>query len=167
MQNTKIIQNDLDFWHGITVKYKVDTILRKVFTRKGFEMTGLIIATHGELAKAALEAVQMLAGEQEAVKTIGFCMGDSLEMLLQRYMDALHALKSCEDILIVTDLKGGSPCNAATVMKSQNANVRVLAGLSIPMLIQFFEDRTNGLTLEESVETILEVSQISACEIVL
>lgn len=130
-------------------------------------MRGLIIATHGALAKSALEVAQMLTGEQEAVETIGFCMGDSLEVLLQRFADALHGLQGCEEILIVTDLKGGSPCNAATVMKSQNANVRVLAGLSIPMLIQFFEDRTNGLGMDESVQTILDVSQISACEIVI
>lgn len=128
-------------------------------------MTGLIIATHGEMAKAALGVAEMLMGEQEAVETIGFNMGDSLEVLLNRFQDALQALESCEEILIMTDIKGGSPCNAATVMKSQRPDVRVIAGVSVPMLVQFFENRYSGMPVAESVATVLEAGQSSISEI--
>ena len=130
-------------------------------------MTGLILATHGAMASATLEAAQLLMGEKEAVQTIGFSMGDSLEMLLQRFSDAFAALQDCEHILIVTDIRGGSPCNAATVMKAQHPNARVLAGLSLPILVQFFEDRDNALSFDASVENIVEAGQASVCEIIL
>ena len=93
-------------------------------------MTGLIIATHGDLAASALEAAELLVGEQEQVETIGFRPGDSLELLLERFTQAIKRLEECEEILVLTDIKGGSPCNAATVMKAKNPKLRVVAGLS-------------------------------------
>ncbi len=130
-------------------------------------MTGLIIATHGEMAKAILEVSEVLMGEQEKVETIGFCLGDSLDILLDRLKKAFDKLADCEDILIAVDIKGGSPCNAATVMKTQHTNARLVTGVNIPLLLQFFEDRYNQLPLEESITNIMEVGQTAINEITL
>ena len=130
-------------------------------------MTGLIIATHGDLAASALEAAELLVGEQEQVETIGFRPGDSLELLLERFTQAIKQLEECEEILVLTDIKGGSPCNAATVMKAKNPKLRVVAGLSIPLLAQFFESKANGETLADSIDDLVEVGKFSVREITL
>lgn len=130
-------------------------------------MTGLIIATHGDLAASALEAAELLVGEQEQVETIGFRPGDSLELLLERFTQAIKRLEECEEILVLTDIKGGSPCNAATVMKAKNPKLRVVAGLSIPLLAQFFESKANGETLADSIDELIEISKFSIREITL
>ena len=130
-------------------------------------MTGLIIATHGDLAASALEAAELLVGEQEQVETIGFRPGDSLELLLERFTQAIKRLEECEEILVLTDIKGGSPCNAATVMKAKNPNLRVVAGLSIPLLAQFFESKANGETLADSIDELIEIGKFSIREITL
>ncbi len=130
-------------------------------------MTGLIIATHGDLAASALEAAELLVGEQEQVETIGFCPGDSLELLLERFTQAIKRLEECEEILVLTDIKGGSPCNAATVMKAKNPKLRVVAGLSIPLLAQFFESKANGETLADSIDELIEIGKFSIREITL
>ena len=124
-------------------------------------MTGLIIATHGDLAASALEAAELLVGEQEQVETIGFRPGDSLELLLERFTQAIKRLEECEEILVLTDIKGGSPCNAATVMKAKNPKLRVVAGLSIPLLAQFFESKANGETLADSIDELIEIGKLS------
>lgn len=124
-------------------------------------MTGLIIATHGDLAASALEAAELLVGEQEQVETIGFRPGDSLELLLERFTQAIKRLEDCEEILVLTDIKGGSPCNAATVMKAKNPKLRVVAGLSIPLLAQFFESKANGETLADSMDELIEIGKLS------
>lgn len=128
-------------------------------------MTGLILATHGELGKALRDVVELLMGEQEAVQTIGFQLGDSLETLLSRFDEAFTALKACDEILIMTDIKGGSPCNAAAVMQTRHEHTRVIAGTSIPMLVQFFENRYGEMPLKQSVPMILEVGKTAACEV--
>ena len=130
-------------------------------------MTGLIIATHGDLAASALEAAELLVGEQEQVETIGFRPGDSLELLLERFTQAIRRLEECEEILVLTDIKGGSPCNAATVMKAKNPKLRVVAGLSIPLLAQFFESKANGETLADSIDELIEIGKFSIREITL
>ena len=130
-------------------------------------MTGLIIATHGDLAASALEAAELLVGEQEQVETIGFRPGDSLELLLERFTQAIKRLEECEEILVLTDIKGGSPCNAATVMKAKNPKPRVVAGLSIPLLAQFFESKANGETLADSIDELIEIGKFSIREITL
>lgn len=130
-------------------------------------MTGLIIATHGDLAASALEAAELLVGEQEQVETIGFRPGDSLELLLERFTQAVKRLEECEEILVLTDIKGGSPCNAATVMKAKNPKLRVVAGLSIPLLAQFFESNANGETLADSIDELIEIGKFSIREITL
>lgn len=130
-------------------------------------MTGLIIATHGDLAASALEAAEVLVGEQEQVETIGFRPGDSLELLLERFTQAIKRLEECEEILVLTDIKGGSPCNAATVMKAKNPKLRVVAGLSIPLLAQFFESKANGETLADSIDELIEIGKFSIREITL
>lgn len=130
-------------------------------------MTGLIIATHGDLAASALEAAELLVGEQEQVETIGFRPGDSLELLLERFTQAIKQLEECEEILVLTDIKGGSPCNAATVMKVKNPKLRVVAGLSIPLLAQFFESKANGETLADSIDELIEIGKFSIREITL
>ncbi len=130
-------------------------------------MTGLIIATHGDLAASALEAAELLVGEQEQVETIGFRPGDSLELLLERFTQAIKRLEECEEILVLTDIKGGSPCNAATVMKAKNPKLRVVAGLSIPLLAQFFESNANGETLADSIDELIEIGKFSIREITL
>ena len=130
-------------------------------------MTGLIIATHGDLAASALEAAELLVGEQEQVETIGFRPGDRLELLLERFTQAIKRLEECEEILVLTDIKGGSPCNAATVMKAKNPKLRVVAGLSIPLLAQFFESKANGETLADSIDELIEIGKFSIREITL
>ena len=130
-------------------------------------MTGLIIATHGDLAASALEAAELLVGEQEQVETIGFRPGDSLELLLERFTQAIKRLEECEEILVLSDIKGGSPCNAATVMKAKNPKLRVVAGLSIPLLAQFFESNANGETLADSIDELIEIGKFSIREITL
>ena len=130
-------------------------------------MTGLIIATHGDLAASALEAAELLVGEQEQVETIGFRPGDSLELLLERFTQAIKRLEECGEILVLTDIKGGSPCNAATVMKAKNPKLRVVAGLSIPLLAQFFESKANGETLADSIDELIEIGKFSIREITL
>lgn len=130
-------------------------------------MTGLIIATHGDLAASALEAAELLVGEQEQVETIGFRPGNSLELLLERFTQAIKRLEDCEEILVLTDIKGGSPCNAATVMKAKNPKLRVVAGLSIPLLAQFFESKANGETLADSIDELIEIGKLSIREITL
>lgn len=128
-------------------------------------MIGLILASHGEMAEAALRSAEMLIGEQEKVEVIGFFPGESTEMLLERFDRALCRLEDCDELLAMVDLQGGSPCNAATVMKMQHPKLHVIAGFNLPLILQFFEWRSMGLSLAEQESQLPEIGRISLTEI--
>lgn len=122
-------------------------------------MTGLIISAHGKLASAMLETVEMLTGTQENVRTIGFCPGDSLETLIEAYECALREL-NCDGALILTDIRGGSPNNVALAMQKNHPEVRVIAGVNVPMALHILDMR-DELALEDLAREAIDIGRRS------
>ena len=50
-------------------------------------MVGILIAAHGGFAEGLLSAVELIAGEQNQVKTIGLYHGDGIDELEQKNQD--------------------------------------------------------------------------------
>lgn len=123
------------------------------------------MAAHGALAKAALETVELLSGEKERVVSISFQPGDSMDLLIARFQEAIGKLGSEEGLLIVTDIRGGSPCNVATLMQKTGENIRTVYGLNVGMLLQAFESRDDGATLEALAYQAVQSGQISVGQI--
>lgn len=130
-------------------------------------MTGIIVAAHGTLAPAALEAASMFLGEQEKVECIAFQPGDSLETLLERFRQAAGRLGGEEGLLILTDLQGGSPCNVATLLQKTMGNVRTVYGLNIPMLLEVLEAREQTRDLDQLAGSALQAGKQSIGGIVI
>ena len=125
------------------------------------KMIGVILAAHGSMAASALELAELLHGSAERVECISFRPGDSLEQLLERYQAAAAALGTEQGILILTDLKGGSPCNVATLLQKTMKNVRTVYGFNVPMLLQAFEGRTRTEDLDELTEDVLGIGKFA------
>lgn len=124
-------------------------------------MVGVILAAHGGMAASAKELMELLRGDLERVECIAFQPGDSLEKLAGQYQAAVAALGTEQGILILTDLKGGSPCNMATLIQKTTENVRTVYGFNIPMLLQAFEGRERTDDLEELVEEVMEIGKFA------
>ena len=118
-------------------------------------MVGLILATHGTMAAAALDVASML-GEQEKVSCISFLAGDSLETLMDRFQTAIAELGTVDGVLILTDLKGGSPCNVATLYQKTTSNVQALYGFNVPMLLELLDAREQTSALDKLVQAALD-----------
>lgn len=124
-------------------------------------MIGVIIATHGTMAKAALELCEMFVGPKEHVETIGFCPGESLEELVEKYEKALAALDG--PTLILTDIKGGSPCNVAMAMQQTHENVKVISGFNIPLLLDILDMQEEADNMEKMVEDAIAAGKDAIC----
>ncbi len=119
-------------------------------------MVGLILATHGTMAAAALDVASMFLGEQEKVSCISFLAGDSLETLIDRFQTAITELGTVDGVLILTDLKGGSPCNVATLYQKTTSNVQALYGFNVPMLLELLDAREQTSALDKLVQAALD-----------
>lgn len=98
-------------------------------------MTRYLLASHGTFASAAKEALQMIAGEREEVRAVGLSPEDGPEQLAAALQQATADLGEDERLIVFTDLKGGSPHNAAVREFGQRPATTIISGLSLPMLL--------------------------------
>lgn len=97
-------------------------------------MAKLILASHGDFCTGACSALKMFAGDSIDVVTVS--LGDDG---VGPFRDQLRAAveSADEDLIIVTDLAGGTPCNEATALGlADPQRIRVVAGMNLPMLVE-------------------------------
>ena len=98
-------------------------------------MIGLVLVTHGQLAREFRLAVEHVVGPQEAFETISIGPEDDMEQRRNDIVEAVALADRGEGVIIVTDMFGGTPSNLA-ISVMDGSNVDVLAGMNLPMLIK-------------------------------
>jgi mannose/fructose/sorbose-specific phosphotransferase system IIA component len=114
-------------------------------------MIGLVLVAHGPLPEALLESAAMIAGEFEAIATLSLMPGDSLEGLVDRIRAAAEEVDSGGGVLILLDLFGGTPSNAATLITQRREKTYAVSGVNVPMLLEVlltrqYQDDVKSLT---------------------
>ncbi|MGY3725071.1 PTS system, N-acetylgalactosamine-specific IIA component [Granulicatella balaenopterae] len=100
-------------------------------------MIGMILTGHGEFAPGLAHALQMIAGEQTAFKVVAFKEDAPIEDLEKNMQTAINELLAeVEQVVIFSDLLGGSPFKAAMMASNELENVEVICGTNLPMLIE-------------------------------
>jgi mannose PTS system EIIA component len=114
-------------------------------------MIRILIITHGELGKEMLKTAEMIIGKQEEVDTLTLSAQDSLATMHARVGDILKSINNSDGTLILTDMLGGTPCNAALPF-STDYNIEIVSGLNLYMLLSSFINRSHldlkGLTVK-------------------
>ena len=113
-------------------------------------MIGLVLVTHGQLAKEFVAAMEHVVGPQ--AQMISICIGpdDDMEQRRKDIMDAVDAVSQGDGVILLTDMFGGTPSNLAISIMDK-AKVEVIAGINLPMLIKLASVRETA-TLADAVE---------------
>jgi mannose PTS system EIIA component len=110
----------------------------------------VFIITHEEIGRALLNVATMTFGKlplpTSVVNVERDMIPDDIMPTLQESVD--KKLSNGEDLLILTDLFGSTPCNIATQL--QHDRVRIVSGLNLPMLVRVMNYAT--LPLAELAE---------------
>ena len=112
-------------------------------------MLGIILVTHGNLADEFLSAMQHVVGHQTQISTA--CIGPNDDMNERRndILSKVAEVDSGEGVIVLTDMFGGTPSNLA-ISIMDHANIEVIAGINLPMLVKLATLRTD-LSLKEAV----------------
>lgn len=113
-------------------------------------MIGLVLVTHGRLAEEFIAALEHVVGPQAQVRAV--CIGPDDDMEKRRN-DILGCVAACDDgqgVVVLTDMFGGTPSNLAISIMDR-ANVEVIAGVNLPMLIKLASVRKTGTDLKGAV----------------
>ena len=98
-------------------------------------MIGLVIVTHGGLAREFHATLEHVVGPQTQIATISIGPEDDAEVRRTEILDAVRATDSGGGVVILTDMFGGTPSNLAISVLDE-ANVEVIAGVNLPLLIK-------------------------------
>jgi len=110
-------------------------------------MTGVLIITHGQLAKELLKAAEFIVGAVEVAECLSIDVTkDSKELgnMIRRKIDSLD---QGQGVLILTDMFGGTPSNLALSFLQEDT-VEIVTGVNLPMVIAIAQNR-EGHSLAE------------------
>lgn len=104
-------------------------------------MIGMVLVTHGRLALELFAALEHVVGPQ--AQTASICIGpdDDMEQRRAEIVAAVEKVESGHGVVVLTDMFGGTPSNLA-ISIMENANVEVIAGVNLPLLIKLASVRS-------------------------
>ncbi len=117
-------------------------------------MIGLVLVTHGSLAKEFHLALEHVVGPQENVETVSIGPDDDMEQRRQDILESVGKVNSGSGAIILTDMFGGTPSNLAISIMEPGL-IEVVAGVNLPMLIKLAGVRSDddmNAALEKATE---------------
>lgn len=98
-------------------------------------MIGIVIVTHGDLAKEFRAALEHVVGTQSQIATICIRPDDNMEERRSAILKAIREVDKGDGSVLLTDMFGGTPSNLA-ISVMEDSRVEVIAGINLPMLVK-------------------------------
>lgn len=103
-------------------------------------MREMYIATHGRYAEGIISALNLLVGDDHGMTPIcAYCgeIGSTDELAVRFEEIALQAASRGKELVLFTDMPGGSVNNTAVQMLMKYPHAHVISGANLIMLMEF------------------------------
>jgi len=117
-------------------------------------MIGVVIVSHGDLARALVDSTSMLVGTPEQLSYTGIYPGDAPEEFYGRLVRCVEEVDTGDGVVVLVDLYGGTPNNNVARL-SREKNIRIVTGANLPMAMYVCMERTQETTLREMVDGLI------------
>lgn len=121
-------------------------------------MVGLVIATHGQLARELLATAEQIVGKLEACEPVSIQPGAAPEEIKSAMKAAIKKVDHGDGVIVFADLFGGTPCNQSLQLCNQY-QVEVLTGVNLPMLLKANSLRSDHLPLPSLAQALTQYGQ--------
>ncbi len=125
-------------------------------------MIKILIISHCGLTDELIRTAEVIAGKHDNLYSVKKDISDdNLVSLQERIASVLEEITDKEKgTLILTDILGGTPCNAALPM-CRRFNVEVLTGVNLPMIISALFASKTAANAQELADKVLSDGQKS------
>lgn len=113
-------------------------------------MIGIVVVSHGKLARELVAAAEHVVGVQEYFRAISIEADDDMEARRAQIIETAKACDRGSGVIILTDMFGGTPSNLA-ISVMPKGEIEVIAGVNLPMLIKLAEVRSQ-MTLANAAQ---------------
>lgn len=110
-------------------------------------MFKFVMATHGNFARGIKESIKLIAGEFENLEALS-CYVEK-DFNLNTEMDRI--LDNSEEIIVVTDVFGGSVNNAFMEKTAEHKNLHVISGLNLPLMLELLGEQEEYTNAEDLI----------------
>ena len=98
-------------------------------------MIGLVIVTHGGLAREFRAALEHVVGPQKRLETVQIGPDDDMGLRRTEILEAIAKVENGSGVIVLTDMFGGTPSNLAISVMDES-KVEVIAGINLPILVK-------------------------------
>jgi len=103
---------------------------------------GVVVVTHGQLATELVNSAEMIVGDLPNFSAVSIGWHDDVEHAKEEIGRAIARVQASAggtedepaDVLVLTDLFGGTPANLGVTFV--NEHVEVITGVNLPMLLK-------------------------------
>jgi mannose PTS system EIIA component len=120
-------------------------------------MIGIVLVTHGNLAKEFLSALEHVTGPQERIQAVCMAPDDDMSEKRNEIQAAVKNTDAGSGVIILTDMFGGTPSNLS-ISVTDGVKAEVLAGVNLPMLVKLASIR-NQYELTECARLACEAGR--------
>jgi PTS system mannose-specific IIA component len=103
----------------------------------------MVLVTHGRLAAEFIAALEHVVGPQQRIAAVCIGADDDMEQRRRDILDSVAKVEEGDGVVLLTDMFGGTPSNLA-ISVLDRANVEVIAGVNLPMLIKLASVRSTS-----------------------
>ena len=128
-------------------------------------MIGVLVATHGEMAKGLFDAIDMICGTQEKFSIVSLKRGQYAESFGEELGEKINELNSDEGVVVLVDLLGATPMNQSALNLYKSDKVEVITGVNLPMVVTAAMERDCFSDIKELVEKIKNDGKDSVCSV--
>ena len=99
-------------------------------------MIGALIVTHGNLAQELLNAARQIEADVSGIEAVPLDWSCTVDTARETIAAALERVGRDRDVIIFTDMFGGTPSNISLSFL-EKGHVEVVTGVNLPMVVKF------------------------------
>jgi len=99
-------------------------------------MIGALIVTHGNLAHELLSAARQIEADVSGIEAVSLEWEESVDVSHKKIAEALQRVGQERDVIIFTDMFGGTPSNISLSFLDKG-HVEIVTGVNLPMVVKF------------------------------
>lgn len=148
----------------LSCMYRSDNgICIHIFLLKDNIMNGILLISHGNYADELKNSLKMIAGEVDSIYSVGLDFSDGPDEFKEKLQNIEPKLDKYSNVIVFSDLLGGSPSNTAFQYFLKKEHYQFIAGMNFPMVLSTILENTQdpNYIINLGKESIIDLRKFS------
>jgi len=128
-------------------------------------MVGIVLVSHGGMADGMMTTAPMLFTDFTQCVSLTLWPDDNPDDFQAKLEEKIKEVDTGDGVFILADLLGGTPCNRAAALCVNSDKVKVLSGLSVPMLVTLLSTREDTNDFDEITAEVIDMAKFGVVDV--